>query len=76
MRPEALREATRKAAGKRQRKLRKRLAKGEKTATRRMATVASVYTIAPFYRTPEDMSATSTATAATGDSSAADTVTM
>jgi len=55
MRPEALREATRMAAGKRQRKLRKRLAKGEKTATRRMATVASVYTIAPFYRTPEDI---------------------
>jgi hypothetical protein len=55
MRPEALREATRKAAGKRERKLRKRLTKGEKTATRRMATVASVYTIEPFYRTPEDI---------------------
>ena len=55
MRPEALREATRKAASKRERKLRKRLAKGEKTSTRRMATVASVYTIAPFYRAPEDI---------------------
>ena len=55
MRPEALREATRKAASIRERKLRKRLAKGEKTSTRRMATVASVYTIAPFYRTPEDI---------------------
>jgi hypothetical protein len=55
MRPEALRAATRKAAGERQRKLRKRLSKGEKTSTRRMATVASVYTIAPFYRTPEDI---------------------
>ena len=55
MRPEALREATRKAAGERQRKLRKRLSKGEKTSTRRMATVASVYTIEAFYRTPEDI---------------------
>jgi hypothetical protein len=55
MRPESLREATRKAASERQRKLRKRLSKGEKTSTRRMATVASVYTIAPLYRTPEDI---------------------
>ena len=55
MRPESLREATRKAAGERQHKLRKRLSKGEKTSTRRMATVASVYTIAPLYRAPEDI---------------------
>jgi hypothetical protein len=55
MRAEALREATRKAADQRERKLRTRLAKGEKTATRRMATVASVYAIEPFYRTPEDI---------------------
>lgn len=55
MRPEALREATRKAAAERQPKLRTRLSKGEKTSTRRMATVASVYTIEPLYRTPEDI---------------------
>lgn len=55
MRPESLREATRKAAGERQHKLRKRLSKGEKTSTRPMATVASVYTIAPLYRAPEDI---------------------
>jgi hypothetical protein len=55
MRPEALREATRMAASQRERKLRKRLTKGEKTSSRRMATVASVYTIAPFYRKPEDI---------------------
>jgi hypothetical protein len=55
MRPDDLREATRKAANSRQRKLRTRLTKGEKTATRRMAAVASVYTIAPFYRAPEDV---------------------
>ena len=55
MRPEALRESTRKAASERVRKLTKRLTKGEKTATRRMSTVAAVYTIGPLYRTPEDI---------------------
>lgn len=55
MRPEGLREATRKAATTRRRKLRTRLVKGEKTSTRRMATVAAVYTIEPFYRTAEDI---------------------
>ena len=55
MRPEALREATQKAAAERTRKLHKRLAKGEKSATRRMATVASVYGVEPFYRTPDDI---------------------
>jgi hypothetical protein len=55
MRSEALREATRKAASTRQRKLRTRLTKGEKTSTRRMSTVAAIYTIAPFYRRPEDI---------------------
>jgi hypothetical protein len=55
MRHEALREATRKAAAKRQRKLGKRLTKGEKKNAKRMATVATVYTIAPFVRTPEQV---------------------
>lgn len=55
MRHEDLREATRKAAAKRQRKLGKRLTKGEKKNAKRMATVAAVYTIAPFVRTPEQV---------------------
>jgi len=55
MRHEDLREATRKAAAKRQHKLSKRLTKGEKKNARRMATVAAVYTIAPFVRTPEQV---------------------
>lgn len=55
MRAEDLREATRAAAATRTRKLSKRLSKGEKTSTKRMATVAAVYTIEPFYRTPEDI---------------------
>ena len=55
MRRDDLREATRKAAERRQPKLEKRLCKGEKTATRRMAQVAAVYTIEPFVRTPEEI---------------------
>jgi hypothetical protein len=55
MRPEALREATKQVAAGREHKLRRRLSKGEKSATRRMAQVASVYTIGPFHRTPEDV---------------------
>lgn len=52
---EDLREQTRKAAAKRKRKLKKRLSKGEKRNAKRMATVATVYTIAPFVRTPEQI---------------------
>jgi hypothetical protein len=55
MRPEDLREATRKVAEKRQHKLAKRLTKGEKRGAKRMATVAAVYTAPPFVRTPEDI---------------------
>jgi len=58
MRRGDLREATRKAAEKRRPKLTKRLSKGEKTATRRMAQVATVYTVDPFIRTPEDIAGT------------------
>lgn len=50
-----LREATRKAAQKRKHKLKRRLAKGEKRHAKRMATVATVYTIAPFIRSPEQV---------------------
>lgn len=50
---EDLRPATRKAARKKKRhKLRTRLSKGEKRYRKRMATVASVYTVAPYVRTP------------------------
>lgn len=55
MRLEDLREVTRKAALKRKRKLNKRLSKGEKRNAKRMATVATVYTVEPFVRTPEQV---------------------
>jgi len=54
MRTEDLRDATRKAATARKHKLKTRLSKGEKRNAKRMATVAAVYTIAPFVRKPED----------------------
>ncbi len=59
-RPDAqgrLREATRKQAEAAQPKLRTRRAKGEKAHRKRMATVAAVYTIAAFERTPEEVMA-------------------
>jgi hypothetical protein len=55
MRREALREATRKAAEKTPRKLQTRRAKGEKAHRKRMAAVASVYTVAPFIRAPQEV---------------------
>jgi hypothetical protein len=55
MRPEDLREQTRKAAQQRAHRMDKRLSKGEKKNAKRMATVAAVYTIAPFVRTPEQV---------------------
>jgi hypothetical protein len=55
MRTEDLREQTRKAATVRKHKMGTRLSKGEKKNAKRMATVASVYTIAPFVRKPEDL---------------------
>jgi len=56
VRKEDLRPATRKAAQKKPRpKLDKRLSKGEKRHRKRMATVAAVYTVAPFVRTPEEV---------------------
>lgn len=50
-----LREETRKAAEKRKHKLNKRLSKGEKRNAKRMATVATVYTIRPWVRRPEQV---------------------
>ncbi len=55
MRSSDLRPATRRAAAKRQHKLKRRLSKGEKRCRKRMAQVASVYTVAPFVRRPEDL---------------------
>jgi hypothetical protein len=55
VRNEDLREKTRQAAAKSEHKLQKRLSKGEKRNRKRMATVASVYTVAPHVRTPQDI---------------------
>lgn len=55
MRREALRAATRKKAESESRTLAHRLTKGEKPNRKRMASVAAVYTIAPFARTAEDV---------------------
>lgn len=55
MRNEDLREPTRREASKRQSKLASRRCKGEKAGTKRMATVAAVYTIGRFERAPEDI---------------------
>jgi len=55
MRLQDLREQTRKAAIARKHKMGARLSKGEKKNAKRMATVAAVYTIAPFMRKPEDL---------------------
>ena len=54
MRPEALREATAKAAA-RLRKLRTRLAAGEKPARKRIATLVTVYDAEPASRRPHDI---------------------
>lgn len=53
--PRDLREATRKAAESRSHKLDTRLTKGEKHHRKRMATVATVYTVAPHLRTAEEV---------------------
>jgi hypothetical protein len=55
MRHQDLRPATQAAAARRNRKLEKRLAKGEKRSTKRMSQVAAVYTIAPFIRDAGDI---------------------
>ena len=55
MRPDDLREATRKAAALRTHKMVKRLSRGEKRNCKRMAQVATVFTIAAFVRKPEDI---------------------
>jgi hypothetical protein len=54
MRPDGLRECTRKAAQK-SKKLNSRLSQGEKKDRKRMAQVAAVYTVLPHVRTPESV---------------------
>jgi len=54
MRPNALREATRKKAEKAKHKLEARLSAGEKRNRKRMAEVATVYEICPRVRSPRD----------------------
>lgn len=54
---EDLRPETRKAAEQRKHKLQKRLSKGEKRASKRMATVAAVYDIKEFVRSPAQVMA-------------------
>lgn len=55
MRPEDLREATRKAAATRATTFTARLGRGRRLHAKRMASVAAVYTIAPFVRTPDEI---------------------
>ena len=55
MHKDDLRPATRKAAERRRNKMVTRLSKGEKRNRKRMATVAAVYTVAPYVRTPEQV---------------------
>jgi hypothetical protein len=55
MRHEDLREGTRLAAEKSPRKLETRLTPGEKRGRKRMAQVATVYSIAPFVRSASDL---------------------
>ena len=55
VRPEDLREATRRAAEQQQHKLQKRFTRGEKRNRKRMAQVAATYTIEPFVRDAEDV---------------------
>jgi len=55
MRREGLREGTRKASEKSKHKLETRLTRGEKRNRKRMAQVATIYTIEPWVRTPMDI---------------------
>jgi hypothetical protein len=55
MHKDDLRSATRKAAERQEHKLGTPLSKGEKRNGKRMATVAAVYTVAPYVRTPEQV---------------------
>lgn len=55
MRPDDLRDATRRAAAARVETFTARLGRGRRRHAKRMASVAAVYTIEPFVRTPEEI---------------------
>lgn len=55
MRPEDLREATKKAAATRATTFTARLGKGRRLHAKRMASVAAVYTVEPSVRTPDEI---------------------
>jgi hypothetical protein len=55
LRKEDLTEATRKAAESSRHKMNTRLSQGEKCGRKRMATVAAVYTVAPYLRTAQEV---------------------
>lgn len=55
MRVEDLKPETRKKAKIGKKKLQKRLSPGEKRNAKRMATVAAIYTVEPYIRTPEEV---------------------
>jgi len=55
MRPEDLREATQRAAAKRAKTFTARLGRGRRLHAKRMASVAAIYTVERFVRTPEEI---------------------
>lgn len=55
MQPEDLREATQRAAAARAKTLTARLGGGRRLHAKRMASVAAIYTVAPWVRTPEQI---------------------
>jgi hypothetical protein len=55
MRPEDLREATQRAAAARAKSFTARLGAGRRLHAKRMASVAAIYTVAPWVRTPEEI---------------------
>jgi hypothetical protein len=55
MRPQDLREATQRAAEKREKNFTARLGRDRRLHAKRMATVAAIYSVDPFLRTPEDI---------------------
>jgi len=55
MRPEDLREATQRAAAKRAETFTARLGRGRRLHAKRMASVAAIYTVERFVRTPEEI---------------------
>jgi hypothetical protein len=66
MRPEDLREATQCAAAARAKTFTARLGGGRRLHAKRMASVAAIYTVEPFVRTPEEILPESPARQATG----------